>query len=268
VATLVNDSRLSKRKEEPVKTLLRKRRVSPAMAVATFALVLALGGGAAYAKSHFIITKKSQIKSSVLKALQGTKGPRGDNGINGTNGVNGANGATGAQGIAGATGAAGAAGGTGPAGPGAAVLATVLTSPGAVGTSTTSVAVGTLPIELACTNEGGNAPVANLETTAHSSAAATARYDATWVSPVAGTLFTTPTLEQANANLPTSGTFAMLDTSLAATSGADVTFGTVYLSDVPNSGAATTETVNFQLTSAGSTTSSECSISAQIVPSS
>jgi hypothetical protein len=144
----------------------------------------------------------------------------------------------------------------------------VLTSPGSTGTTTTSAAVGTLPIELACTNEGANTPIANLETTAHSSGAATARYDATWVSPAAGTSYTSPTVEQANANLPTSGAYNMLDTALADTGGADVTYGTVYLSEVPNSGAATTETVNFQLTTAGSNSSSVCAVSAQIVPSS
>ncbi|HEY1777590.1 MAG TPA: hypothetical protein VGG41_15635 [Solirubrobacteraceae bacterium] len=241
------------------------------MVVAILALVLAMGAGAAYAKSHFIITKKSQIKPSVLKALRGAKGAngaRGTDGVNGTNGAAGITGATGAAGSAGAPGPAGATGGLGPAGPGAAVLADVLTSPGSIGSSTTSAAVGTLPIQLACTNEGANAPVANLETTAHSSGGATVRYDATWVSPAAGTSFTSPTLEQANGNLPATGTYSMLDTALADTGGADVTYGTVYLSDVPNSGAVTNETVTFQLTSAGSTSSSECAVSAQIVPSS
>jgi hypothetical protein len=247
------------------KILARRRPVSPSMAVAVTALVLALGAGAAYAKSHFLVTKISQIKPSVVRELHGAKGANGSNGINGTNGANGKNGTNGATGPTGSTGATG---GPGPAGPGASVLAAVLTSPGSSGTSTTSAAVGTLPIELACTNEGANTPIANLETTAHSSAAATVRYDATWVSPAAGTSYTSPTVQQANANLPASGAYNMLDTALADTGGADVTYGTVYLSDVPNSGAATTETVNFQLTTAGSNSSSVCAVSAQIVPSS
>jgi hypothetical protein len=69
-----------------------RRRVSYANVAATLALVIALAGGTAYAASKIIITKTSQISTSVRKALHGATGP------------------------AGAPGAAGAAGATGPAG--------------------------------------------------------------------------------------------------------------------------------------------------------
>jgi hypothetical protein len=241
---------------------LTKRRPSPAMGVALVALLLALGAGAAYAKAHFIITKTSQIKPSVLKTLHGA------NGTNGTNGTDGAKGATGGTGPTGGTGATGVTGNTGP---GASVLGLDLVSPGGSGTSTFSSAVGTLPVELACTNEGNtNTPVADLETTLNSTAGTTARYSATWTSPGSNTSFNTPTLYQANQNLPTSGTYNMLDTALADTNGDEITTGTIFLTVEPhnNTNPRTSETVNFTLTTAGSGASAECGVVAQIVPSS
>jgi len=73
-----------------------RRRTSYANVVSTLALVLAIGGGTAWAAHHYLIVSTSQIKPSVLKKLHGAKG---------TNGTNGTNGATGATGVTGATGA-------------------------------------------------------------------------------------------------------------------------------------------------------------------
>ena len=74
-------------------------RLSYANVVATLALMIALGGGTAWAAHRYLITSTKQIKPSVRNALQGKDG---------TNGQNGATGATGATGAAGAAGAAGA----------------------------------------------------------------------------------------------------------------------------------------------------------------
>jgi hypothetical protein len=80
--------------------------------MATIAVFLALGGGAAYAASHYLITKSSQIKPSVLASLKGKPG---------------------AAGPAGANGGAGPAGPQGPAGPAG------TGTPGAAGANGTSV---------------------------------------------------------------------------------------------------------------------------------
>jgi hypothetical protein len=71
------------------------RQLTYANVVSTLALFLVLAGGGAYAADHYLITKTSQIKPNVLKALRGR---------------------TGAAGTAGAAGAVGATGATGPAG--------------------------------------------------------------------------------------------------------------------------------------------------------
>jgi len=70
----------------------RPRRLGYANITATLALVLALGGGTAWAAHHYLITSTAQIKPSVVQSL------RGQNGANGTNGTAGATGATGATG--------------------------------------------------------------------------------------------------------------------------------------------------------------------------
>jgi hypothetical protein len=77
-----------------------RKHVTYANVVATLALVLALGGGTAWA-TGYIIVSTHQIKPSVLKSLRGNRGPRGYTGANGTNGANGAAGPAGATGSAG-----------------------------------------------------------------------------------------------------------------------------------------------------------------------
>jgi hypothetical protein len=74
------------------------RRVSYANVASTLALVVALGGGTAWAANHYLITSRHQIKPSVLASLRGKRGRTGANGVNGTDGKNGARGATGPTG--------------------------------------------------------------------------------------------------------------------------------------------------------------------------
>jgi hypothetical protein len=84
-----------------------RTRLSYANLTATLALFLALSGGAAYAASHYLITKTSQIKPSVLKALKGKEGPPGPAGPQGVSGLKGENGAPGTNGTNGTNGTAG-----------------------------------------------------------------------------------------------------------------------------------------------------------------
>ncbi len=70
------------------------RKLTYANVVSTLALVLVLAGGTAYAANHYLITRTSQIKPSVLKQLRGRAGQ---------SGAAGATGATGAAGISGYT---------------------------------------------------------------------------------------------------------------------------------------------------------------------
>ena len=77
---------------------MRRVRVTPSMVVAMLALVIAVAGTATAAS--YIITKTSQIKPSVRRALKGNRGPRGLQGPQGAQGVQGAQGAPGSTGIA------------------------------------------------------------------------------------------------------------------------------------------------------------------------
>jgi hypothetical protein len=82
------------------------RRPSPGGIVAVIALFFAVGGSAV-AASHYLITKTSQIKPSVLSQLKGragAPGPAGAQGPQGPSGPQGAQGAQGAQGTQGPTG--------------------------------------------------------------------------------------------------------------------------------------------------------------------
>jgi hypothetical protein len=249
-----------------MKKVFTRRRVSPSMAVAIFALVLALGAGAAYAKSHFIITKTSQIKPSVLNKLHGTEGPRG---ADGTNGINGTNGATGPAGATGAAGAAGAAGDTGPQGPGAEILE------GTINAGQTSSAVGTIPVQLDCVDEGAypSAPNAVLQTTDTTGGS---------IFPVesfGGNYNTTETYGANGANGTTpvySAAFGSSSPTALNSGGIGATgifgIGTILLTHYTHIDIrtiSTTETVTYDLqVAAASGTDGTCSFAAQIVPSS
>lgn len=80
-------------------------KVSPSLVISVIALIVALSGTAV--ASTYIITKSSQIKPSVRKALKGQKGADGDDGARGAQGPAGTPGPTGATGPAGAPGAPG-----------------------------------------------------------------------------------------------------------------------------------------------------------------
>ena len=72
-----------------------RRRLSYANVASTLALVIALGGGTAWAAHHYLITSTKQIKPSVLRALHGAKGKQGTPGADGRNGATGPAGAAG-----------------------------------------------------------------------------------------------------------------------------------------------------------------------------
>jgi hypothetical protein len=79
-----------------------RRHLSYANVVATMALVFAMSGGA-LAASHYLITKTSQIKPSVLKKLKGNIGHTGATGPSGPSGPAGSEGKEGQQGASGTT---------------------------------------------------------------------------------------------------------------------------------------------------------------------
>lgn len=74
------------------------RKPSPAMLVASLALVFAMTG-TGVAASRYLITSRSQIAPSVLKSLKGKRGLPGTAGAAGAPGLAGATGATGAPGV-------------------------------------------------------------------------------------------------------------------------------------------------------------------------
>jgi Collagen triple helix repeat (20 copies) len=80
-------------------------KVSPSLVISVIALVVSLSGTAI--ASSYIITKSSQIKPSVRKALKGQKGTDGEDGPRGLQGPVGAPGPAGAPGAAGPAGTAG-----------------------------------------------------------------------------------------------------------------------------------------------------------------
>ncbi len=116
----------------------RRMHASPATAIASLALVLAMTGGA-YAAGRYVITSTKQISPKVLKALQGKTGAAGQSGANGAQGTQGA---AGPQGPAGPAGGAGKEGPQGPQG-----------NTGAAGTSVKSQESET---EIGTCKEGGS----------------------------------------------------------------------------------------------------------------
>jgi hypothetical protein len=66
-----------------------RKLLSYANIVSTLALLLVLAGGTAYAANHYLITKTSQIKPSVLRQLRGRGGATGTAGAPGPTGSTG-----------------------------------------------------------------------------------------------------------------------------------------------------------------------------------
>jgi len=83
-----------------------RKRVTYANVAMTFALVLAMGGGA-YAAGKYVITSIKQIKPSVVKELRGKGGPSGPAGPVGPAGAQGTQGLRGETGVMGNAGAEG-----------------------------------------------------------------------------------------------------------------------------------------------------------------
>ena len=92
------------------------KRITKRIGVLATLGVLVIGGGSAFAASHYLITSTNQIKPSVLRQLRGNQGPVGVTGAQGPVGATGAQGAQGPQGAPGATGPQGPAGPQGPQG--------------------------------------------------------------------------------------------------------------------------------------------------------
>jgi hypothetical protein len=108
---------------------MKRRRDWTARALALGAVVLAIGGGTAFAGVHYLITSTKQIKPSVLRSLKGRgpAGPRGKQGAQGSQGVAGEQGPQGAAGPAGTNGAVAAYAVSSQATFGTSILETVLT---------------------------------------------------------------------------------------------------------------------------------------------
>jgi hypothetical protein len=89
----------------------RFRHPSPALIIASIAMILALTGSAV-AAGHFILTSTKQISPNVLRSLKGKRGARGYRGPSGTRGATGpvGTGVTGPRGVTGATGSTGSTG--------------------------------------------------------------------------------------------------------------------------------------------------------------
>lgn len=64
-----------------------RSRANFAAVASVLALAVALGGGTAFAATHYRITSVKQIKPSVVKKLQGHKGPKGAKGAPGKSGA-------------------------------------------------------------------------------------------------------------------------------------------------------------------------------------
>jgi len=240
----------------------RRRRLSYANVAATLALLLALGGGTAWASKHvhFVITSTSQIKPSVRAALRGAKGT---DGINGTNGTNGANGTNGTNGAVGATGPMGVAGNVGPQGPGALMLDATIAA------NTATSAVGAIPVDLSFNQEAGTAQAA-IDSTAVASGTfpidTSGTFSATFENGATGTssapfivygAFGTSSGTNLNGGGLTNDTFEQVGTIVLTYTSEDFPHYT-----------DTTETVNYEVSvGTGTGTNGTCTIGAQIVSS-
>jgi hypothetical protein len=250
-------SRPSRRSTRHAEGSTKPRRTTYANVTATLALVIALGGGTAWAAHRYIITSTKQIKPSVLSSLK-TKG---------LSGAAGPAGAQGAQGVAGPTGPTGGQGVQGPQGPGAVVVDLSAAMPGSSGEGTTTSAVGPLGILLDCVNDGGNAqPVVQTNATD----------GGTLEDPHGGQFFSNWTNSALNTTTDTaSDTEIFADNGDFAASGdtdlgpdvagtADTASGTILLTY--SSGlifpSYTDETVTFATTASGSS----CTLQAEITP--
>ncbi|HUB77033.1 MAG TPA: hypothetical protein VL977_08240 [Solirubrobacteraceae bacterium] len=226
----------------------RARRFSYANVASTIALVIAVGGGTAWAAHHlhYIITKTNQIKPSVLSTLHG------------------ANGSPGANGATGATGSTGSTGSTGAQGPSASSWDVT------VDAGQTSATTGTIPVELTCVQEAGEAD-AFLYTTETSGIAFPHEHggsffseqteNASSSSPESGSV------SQENGGYPTSGT-----SDIGGDAGGNAAIGhtlLTYYSGLIGFGAlpVTTETISWALTTGtGTGSSGTCNVDAQITP--
>jgi hypothetical protein len=221
---------------EPEVSKRPRRRIGYANVAATLALVLALGGGTAWAAHHYhyLITSTKQIKPSVLSSLK-------------TPGLSGAAGQAGPAGPAGATGQQGV---QGPQGPGATVFVDSQTQ------ASESTAVGAIPVTLDCVNEGSSSPPDALLLSSQNAGT----YAAQWQLAAAG-FSETPETYTDNGDFPDSGAIASSVTG-------DVSTGTAIF--VTTAGTlpiytTTTETITFELSTTGTGSSGICSIDAQIV---
>lgn len=115
-----------------------RRRVRLSNLLAAGAIAVAIGGGTAFAATHYLISSTSQIKPSVLAKLSGATGPRG---ATGDTGATGGTGATGPQGAPGTASDGGHSGGGTVAFPGYPATDTYPESPSAP----TTIATTTLP---------------------------------------------------------------------------------------------------------------------------
>jgi hypothetical protein len=132
------------------------RKPTVTSAVAILALFIALGGSA-IAANHYLITKTSQIKPSVLSKLKGKAGATGPAGTRGTTGP------AGTAGALGATGPAGASGPQGPAGPSnVSALITVIGSTQLVPSGSVGEAQAFCPAGYRAVSGGGYGSIAGI----------------------------------------------------------------------------------------------------------
>jgi hypothetical protein len=236
-----------------------RRRFTYANVVSTLALVLALGGGTAYAARHYLITSTSQIKPSVLSKLKssgraGPAGPQGPRGSQGPQGVTGSQGVTGNQGMQGVP------GNTGPQGPGAIPIDVTGVAAGAQ--SPSSGGEGAIPVYLDCVENSGSPPSAELDTTETSGGSFASTFTV-GVGNTSGYPNTSPQVNQYTEPFSEGGYLAY-----DGENNSDVAIGSVVLAEISGTllnSTTTTETVTFELSNSGSGTNGTCSMIGQIV---